>query len=144
MARKRVMTVTLTVRGDARSLSTAEKLAALMADKGQASDVTYVWPVPVACYLPKSEEASEIRRRNYFDAIDSATEVEDSIIRHIVDGATLTVNVESGAILSTDKDSDTYANVVAVETLRGICTLPGVTVNVAPGSEDPRLWVPES
>lgn len=143
MARKRVMTVTLTVRGDARNLTTAEKLAALMADKGATPDVTYVWPVPVPCYLPKSEEATELRRRNYFDAIEEATEVEESILRHIVDGATLTVVVESGARLSTDKDADTYANVIAVETLRGICTLPGVNVEVALGSEDPRLWVAE-
>lgn len=145
MAKSNAKSITLTVRGDSRTLTVAERFAAMQARNGVAGNaVQYVWPVPEACYLPKSEESTAIRTRNYFDAVQESDNMVDSILAGMVKhGATLTIVVEAGARMSTDKDAGEYANVINGEALHGLSTLPGVTVECDPTSDDPREFVSE-
>lgn len=137
-------TVQVTVRGkqgkSTRSLTLSERVAQTQATRGKFSAV-YVWPVPVPVY-DKGEEADARRTRNYFDALGEADTMLSAIADALGKGHRVSVTVESGAILTADKDQGVYANVIGQQMIKEICEAAD-SVKIEAGAEDPRDWVSE-
>ena len=136
-----VLTVRGATKGRVRELSFEEEVSAAILRKGKVAKAV-VWPVPVPEY-GKDDAAKARRTRYYFDAVAEAGSLRQYLAGGIASGHTITVRVETGAVMTGDKDKGIYANVVAPELLASIANFDGVKVEVQAGADDPRDYVSE-